>query len=103
MQSVCRASPKGGAVVTMRVRRAISSDRLKFRSMKLDAEQAIGIAKGFLLKAGTTYFFLVSVEPVENDQKWRVVASSALFTPPKELLIDDESGKVLVLREHKPG
>lgn len=67
--------------------------------MRLDAEGAVAAAKAFLEKAGFSYFFLNTVEPLERDAKWRVVATAALFTAPKELIIDDSTGKVASLRD----
>jgi hypothetical protein len=67
----------------------------------MDAEQAVEKAREFLQKSGFTYFFLESVEHLPTQGQWKVVASAALFSIPKELLIDDTSGKILKLTDRR--
>lgn len=69
----------------------------------MDAEQAVEKAREFLQRSGFTYFFLESVEQLQAARQWRVVASAALFQTPKELFIDDASGKVLKFGDKRTG
>ena len=71
--------------------------------MRLTIDEAIDKSKEFLGKAGFTYFLLQSVEPLEREHRWKVVTTAVLFGQPKELIIDDDTGKIISFRNNPVG
>ncbi len=63
---------------------------------ELTADQALEIAKSFLNQSGVQQVFLDAVRRILKEKQWRVVVRiGSIFGPQKEVIIDDETRKVV--------